>query len=67
MLFSVVMYLYYRDNLLNGSAMKLMKKFKQVEYSIVFCDKCSREIAVCDSNVTSVKCEHCGEVNPVDR
>lgn len=66
LLFFIVMYLYYYTNLLNGSKMKLMKKFKQVEYSVIFCSKCSREIVVCDSNVAGVKCEHCGKVNPVD-
>lgn len=46
--------------------MKAFKKFKQKEYSVIFCDKCSREIELCGSNVVGVVCEHCGEVNQVD-
>lgn len=46
--------------------MKSFKKFKQVEYTIIICNKCSREIELCDSNVTGVRCSYCGEVNPVD-
>ena len=46
--------------------MEAMKKFKQVEYSVIFCSKCSREIEICGSNVVGVRCEYCGEVNTVD-